>query len=153
MINKINTEVIKLLNKIHSSYAGVTGNDYNTIFTFNTYSGDLTTDEFGNPILADATVITLKAKSIANTTDYLTSDIAKDFVKNVYESWFTLPLTYQGEIPKVLETQLLINNIWIKGKYYVMQDNISNLLENSEIRKSLGYHIKGTFEQEGTQRA
>jgi hypothetical protein len=153
MINKIDSEIYKRLNQIHQSYNGVTGTNYNAIFSFVVYSGDIIQDEYGNYSPSESETITIKAKVRSTSPDKSLIDIGLSENRDYYQAWFVSPLTYQKEIPQVLDCQILLNGLWITGKFNVVRNNISNQLENTNIRKSLGYSIEGTFEYQSNQRA
>lgn len=152
-MNKINSQVNKKLKTIYSSYSGVTGTNYNAIFYFTKYTGELSLDEFGNYIPGTSELIEIKAQIHSIKPDYAIKDIGLNMTRDYYKAWFISPLTYPGEIPASLDCEILINSYWLKGKFTIVRNNISNQLENTKINKSLGYSIEGTFEQETSQRA
>jgi hypothetical protein len=153
MINKINSEVNKKLQSIHSSYNGVTGSNYNAIFKFSVFSGEIVVDDFGNYTPETAQIKEIKAQVHSTKPDSSIQDNGLDYTRDYYKVWFLSPLNYKGEIPQVLDCKILINGFWLEGQFNVVRNNISNQLENSGIRKSLGYAIEGTFSQQTTQRA
>lgn len=152
MINKIDSEVTKRLQTIHNSYMGVTGDNYNAIFKIKVYDGTVIEDEYGNYKPSESEEIQIKAKVISTSPDSSIRDINLDIIRNYYRVWFVSSLTYSAEIPPTLECSILLNGLWLDGKFNVVRNNISNLNENSKIRNSLGYAIEGTFEQYSNQR-
>lgn len=153
MINKINSQINKRLNLIHSSYSGITGSNYNAIFHFVIFSGEIETDEFGNYVPSKSENIQIKAQIHSIKAEESVRDVGSDYTRDYYRVWFLSPLTYKTEIPEVLDCEILINGSWLTGKFHVVRTNTSNQIEHSGIKKSLGYHIEGTFEQQTNQGA
>lgn len=152
MINKIDAEVNKVLNKVYKSYKGVSGSNYNALLSFVVYSGTIQEDEYGNYKPSESETIEIKAKVRSMSPDKAIQDIGLDKVRDYYQLWFVNPLTYDKEIPITIDCQILQNGIWLKGKFNVTRNNISNQNEITQIRNSLGYALEGYFEQDTTQR-
>lgn len=151
-MNRISSEINKRLQKINSAYQGITGSNYNAKFKFIVYSGDIEIDNYGNYTPKSSETIEIKAQIHSIKPDAEIQDIALNQTRDYYRVWFLSPLTYKDEIPSTLDCEILINGLWLQGKFNVVRTNISNQLEHSGIRKSLGYSIEGTFEQQTTQR-
>ena len=140
------------MSKIHNSYKGVTGNNYNAILNIVSYSGTIEQDEYGNYKPSESEITEIKAKIKSTSPDKSITDIGLDKVRNYYKLWFVNPLTYDKEIPNTIDCQILQNGIWLEGKFKVTRNNISNQNEITQIRNSLGYALEGYFEQNITQR-
>lgn len=137
------------LKRINKGLQGVTGNQYNALFSFREGSGEVVIDEVtGNYDLAVETIRQVKAKLITRK-DSSVSNEGLNYTRVYCEGWLVTPVEYNGRIPSVVDCTFIQNNVSYEGRFLFSDAITTPVTESIDLAVGLGQAIKGYFEYKG----
>jgi hypothetical protein len=137
------------LKSISKGLRGVTGIQYNAIFSFREGSGAIVIDETtGNYDLATETIRQVKAKLITRKESSVDSE-GLNYTRVYCEGWLVTPIEYNGRIPNVVDCSFIQNNLSYEGKFLFLDAITTPVTESIDLAIGLGQAIKGYFEYKG----
>lgn len=138
------------LKSISKGLKGVTGIQFNALFTFKEGSGNVIIDETtGNYTLETETIRTIKAKLIKRKDGTIESNGGVNYSRVYCEGWLVTPVEYNGRIPNVVDCTLTQNNMSYEGRFYFTDAITTPVTESIDLAIAIGQAIQGYFEIKG----
>jgi hypothetical protein len=138
------------LKSISKGLRGVTGIQYNAIFTFKEGSGAIIINEdTGNYDLATETIRTVQAKLIKRKEGTTSDEGGLNYSRIYCEGWLVTPVEYNGRIPNVVDCRFTQNNLSYEGKFYFTDAITTPVTETIDLAIAIGQAIQGYFELKG----
>jgi hypothetical protein len=138
------------LKNISKGLKGVTGIQYNALFTFKEGTGNIVIDETtGNYNLEGEILRTVKAKLIKRKDGTVESEGGLNYSRVYCEGWLVTPVEYNGRIPNVVDCTFIQNNLSYQGKFYFTDAITTPVTESIDLAIAIGQAIQGYFEMKG----